>query len=223
MNEIWTLTAFTVGVSVAGTIIALPVALLLAWTLARRRFFGKSFVETFVALPLVVPPVATGLILLRVFGRDGPLGAWFDRAFGLQIVFTWRAVVLAAAVMSLPLLVRTTRAAFETVNPRFEQVACTLGAGRMRTFLTVTLPLARSGVIAGTILAFARALGEFGATIMVAGFIPGETATLSLAIYHHIQLGNDTTATVLVLISCVLAFGAVWMSEWLLRVGKPWN
>lgn len=168
-------------------------------------------------LPLVVPPVATGLILLKLLGRRGMIGNWLETNLGIEIVFTWKAVVVATAVMSLPLLVRTARVAFEAVSPRVEQVARTLGAGPWRVFWTITLPLARRGVIAGAVLAFARALGEFGATIMVAGFIPGKTETLSLSIYHLVQLGHDAQALVLLGISVTLAFGAVWFSERLQR------
>lgn len=169
------------------------------------------------ALPLVIPPVATGLLLLKLFGRHGALGRWLEGTLGLEVVFTWKAVVLATAVMSFPLLVRTARVAFESVNPRVEHVARTLGAGPWRVFWTITLPLARSGVIAGAVLAFARALGEFGATVMVAGFIPGKTETLSLSIYHLVQLGRDEEALGLLVVSVALAFGAVWCSERLQR------
>ena len=168
-------------------------------------------------MPLVVPPVATGLILLKLLGRRGIIGHWLETNLGIEIVFTWKAVVIATAVMSFPLLVRTARVAFESVNPRVEQVARTLGAGPWRVFWTITLPLARRGVIAGAVLAFARALGEFGATIMVAGFIPGKTETLSLSIYHLVQLGRDGQALALLGLSVTLAFGAVWVSERLQR------
>jgi molybdate transport system permease protein len=142
-------------------------------------------------LPLVLPPVVTGLVLLKLLGRRGPLGGWLWETFGVELVFTWKAVMVALAVMSLPLLVRAARAAFEQVDRRLEQQARTLGAGEWRVFLTITLPLARRGVLAGTLLAFARALGEFGATVMVAGNIPGRTTTLSVAIDSLVQLGDD--------------------------------
>ena len=164
-------------------------------------------------MPLVVPPVVTGLVLLRLFGRRGPLGSWLDRNFQTDIVFTWKAVVLALAVMSLPLLVRNARAAIEEVDTELEQMARTLGAPEWRVFLFVTLPLARRGIIAGLLLAFARALGEFGATIMVAGNIPGKTTTLSVAIYQHVQLGQDETVWKLAAISVGIAFVVLWMSE----------
>jgi molybdate transport system permease protein len=215
--DTWQVTWFTVCVAVVSTLCILPPGLALAWLLARRDWPGKSVVETLVALPLVIPPVATGLLLLKLFGRRGFLGHWLEESLGLEIVFTWKAVVVATAVMSFPLLVRTARVAFESVSPRLEHVARTLGAGPWSVFWTITLPLARSGVIAGAVLAFARALGEFGATVMVAGFIPGKTETLSLSIYHLVQLGRDGEALGLLGISVALAFGAVWCSERLLR------
>ncbi|RFC50665.1 MAG: molybdate transport system permease protein [Verrucomicrobia bacterium] len=213
----WQITWFTAWVAVVSTLCILPPGLALAWLLARRDWPGKSVVETLVALPLVIPPVATGLLLLKLLGRRGVIGHWLETSLGLEIVFTWKAVVVATAVMSFPLLVRTARVAFESVNPRVEHVARTLGAGPWRVFWTITLPLARSGVIAGAVLAFARALGEFGATVMVAGFIPGKTETLSLSIYHLVQLGRDGEALGLLVISVALAFGAVWFSERMLR------
>lgn len=197
-------------------LLILPPGLLVAWLLARYSWKGKSIIETLITLPLVMPPVATGLLLLRLFGKKGWLGSWI----GLDIVFTWRAVVLAMAVMSFPLLVRAARVAFEEVNPRLEQVALSLGARPFRVFSTITLPLARRGIIAGFILAFARALGEFGATVLVAGVIPGRTATLSTSIYQYIQLGQDDMAFRLVLFSIALAFVAVFASELYLKRKK---
>jgi molybdate transport system permease protein len=162
-----------------------------------------------VALPLVMPPVATGLILLELFGRRGPIGS----ILGFDIVFTWRAVVLAMMVMAFPLLVRASRVAFEEVEPRLEQIARTLGASDARVFATITLPLAARGIIGGLLLAFARALGEFGATILVAGNIPGRTSTISLSIYQSVQLGRDSDAFRLLLYSVAAAFLAVWLAE----------
>jgi molybdate transport system permease protein len=201
-------------------LLILPPGLFIAWLLARYSFKGKSFIETFITLPLVMPPVATGLLLLRLFGKKGWLGSFIYDLSGLDIVFTWRAVVLAMAVMSFPLLVRTARVAFEEVNPRLEQVALSLGAKPFRVISTITLPLARRGIIAGFILAFARALGEFGATILVAGVIPGRTATLSTSIYQYIQLGQDDMAFRLLLFSIGLAFAAVFASELYLKRKK---
>jgi len=216
-DQSWQITGFTLGTAVLSTLLILPFGVALAWLLARREWRGKSIVETIVALPLVMPPVATGLLLLKLFGRRGLAGGWLEKTFGWEIVFTWRGVVIATAVMSFPLLVRTARVAFEGVSPRLEQVARTLGAGRWRVFASVTLPLARRGLMAGALLAFARALGEFGATIMVAGYIPGQTATLSLSIYHLVQLGRDAEAFGLLAVSVTIAFAAVWAGEWFLR------
>src|ERR1051325_7421315 len=165
--EAWQVTWFTMAVAALSTLLILPFGIALAWLLARREWPGKSVVETLVALPLVIPPVATGLLLLKLLGRRGAIGGWIERTFGWEIVFTWRGVVVATAGMSFPLLVRTARVAFEGVSPRLENVARTLGAGPWRVFLTITLPLAARGLIAGAVLAFARALGEFGATIMI--------------------------------------------------------
>lgn len=221
MDDVLRITLFTLGVAALSTLLILPFGVGLGWLLARRAWPGKAIVETLVALPLVIPPVATGLVLLKLFGRRGPLGHFFERTLGLEIVFTWKAVVLATAVMSVPLLVRSARVAFEEVPVRLEQVARTLGAGPWRAFFTISLPLARRGLLAGGVLAFARALGEFGATVMVAGMIPGETVTLSLGIYQNVQLGRDDAALGLLAISVTLAFGAVAASEWLLRRKTP--
>jgi molybdate transport system permease protein len=213
----WEIVEFTFRMAVLATVAILPPGVILAWFLARRSWPGKAVVETLIALPLVMPPVATGLILLKLLGRKGLVGGFLHEHFDLDVVFTWRAVVAAMAVMSFPLLVRGARIAFEAVNPRFEQVAATLGASPFRVFLTITLPLAMRGIIAGSVLAFARALGEFGATVLVAGNIPGKTTTLSVSIYNDIQLGHDDDAFRLLAVSVVLAFAAVWMSEWLFK------
>ena len=216
-SEVWSITWFSLVIAVASTLVILPFGTALAWWLARHAWRGRALVETVVSLPLVMPPVATGLILLKLLGRRGWVGEAFTRVFGEDIVFSWRAVLVATAVMSFPLLVRSARVAFEGVPVRLEQVARTLGAGPWRMFFTVTLPLAARGVTAGAVLAFARALGEFGATIMVAGYIPGKTATLSLSIYHWVELGRDRDALALLAISIALAFGAVLLSEYFLR------
>lgn len=207
----------TLGTAALSTALILPPGLAVAWILARRDFRGKALAETLVTLPLVLPPVATGLILLDLLGRRGPVGAAVQRLFGVDLVFTWRAIVAAMAVMSFPLLVRSARVGFEGVNRRLEQIASTLGAGRSRVFFTVSLPLAAPGVAAGILLAFARALGEFGATILVAGSIPGRTQTMAVAIYHAVQLGRDEEAYRLMGVSAVLAFVAVFAGEWLAR------
>lgn len=215
--EEYQIVAFSVTMALLGTLMILPPGVALAWLLARKDWPGKTLVETFVALPLVLPPVVTGLVLLRLFGRRGPVGSWLDQTFQTDIVFTWKAVVIALAVMSLPLLVRNVRTAIEEVSPELEQMARTLGAPEWRVFLFITLPLARRGIFAGMLLAFARALGEFGATIMVAGNIPGVTTTLSVSIYQHVQLGQDDTVWKLAAISGGIAFAVLFLSEWLLK------
>jgi len=221
MQDTWQIIYFTLGVSVLSTLLILPGGIFLAWLLARPGWFGKSFVETVAALPLVLPPVATGLILLKLLGRRGLLGSFLEKNLGIDIIFTWRAVVIALAVMSFPMLVRTSRVAFEGVNPRLEEIARTLGASEPRIFFTIALPLALRGIIAGAMLAFARALGEFGATIMVAGNIPGKTATIALSIYQYVQLSQDDAAFRLLAVSVVMAFAAVWISELFLRRRSP--
>lgn len=214
--EILQITGFSLAVALASTILILPAGLLVAWLLARKNWPLKSVVETLVMLPLVMPPVATGLILLKIFGRKNPAGAWlYDR--GVEILFNWKGVLAAMAAMSFPLFVRSARSAFAEVNPRLEQIAATLGASGPRIFFAVTLPLAWRGVVAGALLAYSRALGEFGATIMIAGNIPGKTQTLALAIYSFVQLGRDGEAFGLLAVSVALAFGAVAASEWITR------
>ena len=217
--ETWQINFFSLAVGLASTLVILPLGILAAWFFARKEWPLKSVVETFVLLPLVMPPVSTGLILLKIFGRRSPVGRWlYDR--GIEIVFNWKGVLVAMAVMSFPLLVRAARASFSEVNPRLEQVAATLGASPVRIFFVITIPLALRGIVAGALLAFSRALGEFGATILLAGNIPGKTQTLSLAIFNFVQLGKDREAYILLGITVVLAFVSVWSSEWLLRSQK---
>jgi molybdate transport system permease protein len=215
--EEWQIVWFTAWVSALSTLLILPFGLATAWALARFDWPGKSLVETLITLPLVMPPVATGLILLKLLGRRGAIGGWLYDHFDLDIVFTWRGVLAALGVMSFPLLVRSARVAFEEVDSRLEQIARTLGAGDWRVFFTITMPLAARGIAAGMILSFARALGEFGATILVAGNIPGKTSTLSLAIFQSVQLGQDHDAFRLLGVSVLLAFAAVWASEYMIR------
>ena len=212
--DVWQITWFTLATAAAATLLMIPPGLLLAWVLARGRFPGRVLLETVVSLPLVMPPVATGLILLMLFAPRGPVGALLARA-GVEVVFTWKAVVLAMAVMGLPLFVRAARAGFEQVDRRYEAVAATLGAAPWRVFWTISLPLAAPAVLAGTVLGFARALGEFGATIMIAGSIPGATRTLSVAIYTFAEMGQDRAAAALLAVSAAIAFGALWLSNWL--------
>jgi len=213
IGDDWQLVAFSVRMAVCSTLLILPFGVALAWLMARRRWPGKIFVETLVALPLVVPPVVTGLVLLQLFGARGPIGQWLHAALGIDVVFTWKAVVLALGAMSFPLLVLFARAAIEDVNPALEQIARTLGASEWRVFWTVTLPLAKRGILAGVLLAFARALGEFGATIVVAGNIPGRTTTLPVAIYSAVLNGENSHAWILAGISTAIAFVALYCGE----------
>jgi len=179
--ETWQITIFSISVGIAATLLILPFGIALAWLFARKEWPLKSVLETIVLLPLVMPPVSTGLILLKIFGRRSPLGGWlYER--GIEIVFNWKGVLIAMSVMSFPLLVRSVRTSFSEVNPRFEQIAATLGASSLRIFFLITIPLAYKGIIAGALLAFSRALGEVGAMILLAGNIPVKTQTLSLAI-----------------------------------------
>ncbi len=197
---------------------SLPLGLATAWLLARREFFGKALVDVLVHLPLVVPPVVVGYLLLLLFGRRGPLGAWLYETFGLTVAFTWQGAALAAAVMSFPLMVRAMRLSLEAVDRRLEAAARTLGAGRLEVFLTITLPLMSPGILAGAILAFARSLGEFGATITFVSNIPGETRTLPLALYSLTQTPDgETGALRLTLIAVVLALAALAASELMAR------
>jgi molybdate transport system permease protein len=199
-------------------VIALPPGLALAWLLARRNWPGKLLVETLVTLPLVVPPVATGLGLLLLLGRHGWVGALLDQWFGTEIVFTWKAVVAAMVVMSFPLLVRAARVGFESVDSTVEDAARSLGASPWEVFFRITLPLARRGVLAGVVMGFARALGEFGATMVVAGNIPGRTTTLPLAIYTDISTDDNSAALGLIAVSLSIALCAVALGE---RLARP--
>ena len=212
MTSVWELAAFTAATALVATALMLVPGVGLAWLLARKEFRGKTLVETAVSLPLVLPPVATGLLLLWVFGRRGPLGSLLG-AIGVEVVFTPAAVVLAMTVMGLPLLVRTARAGFEQVTRRHEQLAETLGAGPWRVFTTVTIPLSAKTILAGAILGFSRALGEFGATIVVAGSIPGRTQTLAVGLYSFIETGQDQKALAVLALSMALACGAVFVSN----------
>lgn len=200
---------------VSTLLVALP-ALALGRFLARRAFRGRSLVEALTALPLYCPPTAFGFLLLRAFRRDGPLGAQ-ALGFELDVLLTWRGAVLASAVMSFPLVVRAARVAFENVPPRLEHMAASLGASRAQVVWRVTLPLARNGLIAALLVGFSRALGEFGATVIVAGNIPGRTQTLATGIFDALQVGDDARALQLAGWSALLGFAAVWTSEWFLR------
>lgn len=200
------------------TLLVILLSLPLAYILARFDFRAKHLLSTLVSLPLVLPPTAVGYILLKMLADDGPLGRE-TLGIDLDILLNWKGVVIACSVMSLPLVVRTARVSFEEVNPRLEVMARTLGYGRMKTFLKVTLPLATRGLIAAMILGFTRAMGEFGATVIVAGNIPGRTQTLSSAIYSAQQAGNEHNANILLMVALVVGFVAVFLTEWLSRPG----
>jgi molybdate transport system permease protein len=210
------LVLFSLGVAALATALILPVGVAVAYGLSRWDGVGKGLVETVLALPLVLPPTAVGLVLLELLARGGPLGQVLD-SLGIEVVFTAKAVVLASAVMSFPLLVRSARAGFEEVDPRLVAVARTLGDSRTRAFFRVTLPLAWRGILTGTLLAFSRALGEFGATVLVAGNIPGRTQTLALAIFHRTQLGQDAEALRLAGVATLIAFATIYTTEVLTR------
>ena len=212
--------ALGLSAQVALTSVALMAVpgVLMGWLLARKRFWGKTALDAFVHLPLVLPPVVTGYLLLLVFGRRGVLGEWLYETFGIEIAFSWRAAALAAAVMSFPLMVRSVRLAIELVDRRYEEAAATLGASPLRVWLTVTVPLAAPGVLTGLVLAFARSLGEFGATVTFAGIIEGEMRTIPLAIYNFTQMPDGEEAALrLVIISVVLSVAALMGSEILAR------
>ncbi len=200
-------------VAVCSTLLILPPGIFISWVLAKSRVRGKSVIDTLVSLPLALAPVVSGFFLLILISRTGLVGRTLYGEFGIELPFTWYAAVLASALISFPLLVRVVRVAMEEVDPRLENAARTLGAGPWRVFYTVTLPLAIRGVIAGSILAFTRSLGEFGATIMVAGNIPGKTQTIPLAVFNYVQTGHDEKGIRLVLIATVLAFFALFLAQ----------
>ena len=217
-HQEWGIVALSLKVSVVAVLLTLPPAYLLAWLLARRRFPGRILLDAMVHLPLVLPPVVTGWVLLLLFGRNGPLGAWLEAQFGLTLVFRWTGAALAAAVMALPLMVRAMRLSIEAVDRRLVDAARTLGARPWRAFATITLPLSAPGVAAGAMLGFARSLGEFGATITFASNIAGQTRTLPLAIYSGLQLpGGEALVTRLSIVSVVLSIAALVISELLVR------
>jgi molybdate transport system permease protein len=214
----WMAVRLSLKVAAVATIAALPLALALALLLARGRFIGKSLLDSLVHLPLVLPPVVVGYLLLIGFGRRGPLGEWLESHLGLVFSFRWTGAALACAVMGFPLMVRAIRLSIEAIDPRLEKAAATLGASPLRAFATVTIPLALPGVLAGAVLCFAKALGEFGATITFVANLPGETPTLSAALYNATQTpGGDAGALRLTAVSVLLSFVALAGSEWLAR------
>jgi len=216
--EEWSATRLSLLVAAAAVCGSLPFAIPIAFLLARWRSPVRSLLETLVSLPLVLPPVVTGYLLLLAFGRRGPIGAFLEQTFGLRVTFTWLGAALAAAVVGFPLMVRAIRLAFDGIDPRLEAAARGLGAGRWDAFVSVSLPLALPGVVSGAVLAFARSLGEFGATILVAGNIPGQTRTIPLAIFTEVNRPDGMpTAARLVVLSILLALAALLVSERLER------
>jgi molybdate transport system permease protein len=208
----------SLSVAARSVCLSLPVALMLAWLLTRRRFPGHALLDAFVHLPLVLPPVVVGYLLLVLFGVRGPIGSWLERLFGVELVFTRNGAALATAVMSFPLMVRAMRISLENVDRRLEEAARTLGAGALDRFATITLPLMLPGVLAGVVTAFSAALGEFGAVITFVSNIPGETRTLPLALYTALQTpGGDLPAARLACISFALGLGGLLLSEWFAR------
>lgn len=214
----WQAVMLSLRVSFWATLASLPLGLFIAYALARWRFPGRQLLNGLVHLPLILPPVVTGYVLLLAFGRRGPVGQWLDESFGIVLAFNWTGAALAAAVMAFPLMVRAMRLAIEAVDPRLEQAANTLGAGPAWVFTTITLPLILPGVIAGTILAFAKAMGEFGATITFVSNIPGQTQTIPSAIHAFLQVpGGEPMAARLAIVSVVIAMAALLLSEVLAR------
>ncbi len=199
----WVTLALTLRVAAWATAINLVLGVAVGWLLARRAFPGRELVDALLTLPMVLPPTVLGYYLLVVIGKRGWLGAWLDRSFGINLIFTWQGAVIAATIVAFPLLLKSARAAFEGVDPQSEQAARVLGLGEWAVFFRITVPLAWPGILAGTLLVFARSLGEFGATLMVAGSIPGRTQTLSIAVYEAVQSGQDSVANGLVLIVSV--------------------
>ena len=214
----WAVVALSLRVSLVAVLVTLPIAYALAWVIARRRFPGRMLLDAAVHLPLVLPPVVTGWLLLLLLGRNGLVGGWLEQVFGITLVFRWTGAALAAAVMALPLMVRAMRLSIEAVDRRLVGAARTLGASRWHAFWTITLPLSLPGIAAGAMLGFARSLGEFGATITFAANIEGQTRTLPLAIYSGLQLpGSESIVARLAVISIILSLGALMASEYLVR------
>lgn len=206
---------------IISTLVSLPFAVLLGYWMARKNFIGKPVVEGIIHLPLVMPPVATGYLLLLIFGTKGIIGSWLFETFGIRMAFAFPAAILAAIVVAFPLMVRSIRTAMELVDPKLEQTSLLLGASQRKTLFKITIPLAAPGIIAGTVLAFARSLGEFGATISFAGNIPGETQTLPLAIYSKMQVpGEEQSTFILVAIAIGISFIAMILSEWSVKKMK---
>lgn len=222
MQNIFSLTAYelqviwlTLKVAIVSTILTLPFAVWISWMLSRKRIPGKTFIESIITLPLVAPPVVTGFILLILLGRNGLIGRWLYESLGITVSFNFAALVIASVIVSLPLAVRTIKSAFDLIDPVYEQASRTLGASKIATFFRVSLPLALPGIISGMVLAFARCLGEFGATITFAGNIQGKTQTIALMVYSNMQIpGKEMEVTRLVIVSVLISIGAIVLSEY---------
>lgn len=211
----WTALLLSLKVATWATAVTLVVGLALGFLLARARFPGREVLDTLLTLPMVMPPTVLGYYLLVLLGRQGPVGASLQKTFGVSLIFTWQGAVVAASIVAFPLVLKPARAAFEAIDPRLEQAARVLGLTEAAVFFRVTLPLAWRGILAGVLLAFARALGEFGATLMVAGSIPGKTQTLSVAVYEAVQAGQDDVANTLVLITSAVCVTVLLLAGWL--------
>lgn len=220
MEGAWVALALTLKVAGWATALNLVFGVAVGWAMARRSFFGREFLDASFTLPMVMPPTVLGYYLLVLIGSQSALGGWLLQTFGFRLIFTWQAAVIAAMVMSFPLVYKAARAAFESVDPRLEHAARSLGLGEMGVFLRVSLPLAWRGILSGLLLAFARAMGEFGATLMVAGSIPGKTQTLSIAAYEAVQAGQDDIANFLVALTSLTCL-AVLLAAGRLMPGPP--
>lgn len=216
--EEWQAVWLSAKVAAFATLLCLPLGIALSWLMARREFFGKALLETLIQLPMVLPPVVPGYLLLMLLGTRGPLGGWLQQHLGIVFAFDWKGAVLASAVIAFPLMVQPVRLAFRMIDTRLEQAATTLGATPLRSFFTITLPLALPGIVIGAVLCFSRSLGEFGATMAFVGNIPGQTRTLPLAIYSYSHLPDgEAAAARLVLLSIALAVCALLASHWIGR------
>ncbi len=213
----WGIVGITLQIALVATLIDFPIALALSWLVVKKRIRGRTILDVLASLPLAVPPVAIGYFLLVLLGRNGPIGGFLHDTFGLDVVFTWVAAALASAIVAFPLMARAIMVAMDGVDERFEMSARSLGAGTMRVIMTITIPLAYRGMLAGVLLGFVRALSEFGATIVVAGNIPGKTQTIPLAIFSGVQLGDNDTAIRFAAISIALAVVTLLLHNWLLE------
>ena len=217
-QDVWPALGLSLKVAFWATFLNLLLGIAVGFLLARRNFPGRDLFDTALTLPMVLPPTVLGYYLLVLFGRNGTIGQWLNHTFDIRLIFAWQGAVLAAMVVTFPLVFKPARAAFESVNPQLEQAARVLGLSESAVFLRVTLPLAWRGLLVGLLLAFARALGEFGATLMIAGSIPGQTQTLSIAVYEAVQAGNDSLANQLVLLISTVCITVLWTTS---RLTKP--